>query len=145
MRSDRLSRAYIEKATVRIKALHFLHGEKGFSDVVREAQECVELMLKALLRSVGIEIPKTHDVSHVLRASVQHLPKEVQYNLEEICNISRALRKDREMSFYGTEDWIPTEEYGESDSLTAIRSTEFVYSIVAPLLAPVATPSNAGT
>lgn len=47
MTNDRLSRAYIEKATVRIKALKFMHQERGYSDVVGEAQECVELLLMA--------------------------------------------------------------------------------------------------
>ncbi len=136
MRSDKLSLAYIEKATIRIKALHFLHGEKGYSDVVRESQECVELLLKALLRHIGIEVPKTHDVSHVLRQNAQHLPAQIQANLDEICTISRTLRKDRELSFYGTEDWIPTEEYSITDSETAIRSTEFIFSLVSPAITP---------
>jgi HEPN domain-containing protein len=136
MRSDKLSLAYVEKATIRIKALHFLHGEKGYSDVVREAQECVDLLLKALLRHIGIEIPKSHDVSHVLRGNVQFLPQEIQKNLDEVCNISRTLRKDREMAFYGTEDWIPTEEYSVVDSETAIKSAEFIFSLVAPAILP---------
>lgn len=136
MRSDKLSRAYVEKAAIRIKALHFLHGEKGYSDVVREAQECVELLLKGLLRHIGIEIPKTHDVSHVLRANLQFLPQQIQKSLDEVCNISRTLRKDRELAFYGTEDWIPTEEYSVADSETAIKSAEFIFSLVAPAILP---------
>ena len=37
------------------------------SDVVREAQEIVELALKGLLRQVGIEPPRWHDVGELLR------------------------------------------------------------------------------
>ncbi|MBI4373538.1 MAG: HEPN domain-containing protein [Deltaproteobacteria bacterium] len=57
MTSDRLVRAYLEKAALRIKTLRFMHDQKGYSDVVREAQECVELLLKALLRDIAVEIP----------------------------------------------------------------------------------------
>lgn len=130
MTSDKLSRAYLEKSRIRLKALKFLHQEKGYSDVVREAQECVELLLKAILRQLGIEIPKVHDVSRVLRKNFKHLPNPLKENLDEVAQISRSLRKDRELSFYGTEDWIPTEEYEESDSLEAIRQAERIYQIV---------------
>ncbi len=74
MTNDRLSRAYIEKATVRIKALKFMHQERGYSDVVCEAQECVELLLKAVLRNLGMEVPKTHDVSRALQERQRQAP-----------------------------------------------------------------------
>lgn len=134
MTSHKLVQAYMAKATVRIKALHFLHQEKGYSDVVREAQECVELMLKALLRAVGIESPKVHDVSQTLRTHQQSLPSLIQTNLDEICHISRTLRKDRELSMCGTEDWIPTEEYGIKDSQLAIESAEKIFAWVSSAL-----------
>jgi HEPN domain-containing protein len=38
-----------------MKALALLRDEGGYSDVGREAQELVELALKAMLRAVGIE------------------------------------------------------------------------------------------
>lgn len=98
-----------------------MHGEKGYSDVVREAQECVELLLKAVLRHFGLEAPKTHEVSRILHEKKDLLPKNIRDHLEEITIISRTLRKDRELAFYGTEDWIPTEEYLAIDSLEAIR------------------------
>lgn len=135
MTSDRLTRAYLEKATIRIKALKFMHTEKGYSDVVREAQECVELLLKAILRNFGMEVPKTHDVSHALRDRENLLPASIRENLEEVIGISRTLRKEREMAFCGTEDWIPTEEYSEEDSLEAIRKAERIFELVSKSLA----------
>lgn len=134
MTNDRLSQSYLEKARIRLKALKFLHDEKGFSDVVRESQECVELLLKAALRVLGIEIPKTHDVSHILRDKKEILPPPLQNNLDEIVEISRSLRKDRELSFYGTEDWIPTDEYSVADSQEAIRKAERIYNLVSKSL-----------
>ena len=134
MTSDRLSRAYLEKAALRIKTLKFMHQEQGYSDVVREAQECVELLLKAVLRHLGLEVPKTHDVSHVLREKKKFLPPLLKNNLEEVVTISRELRKERELAFYGTEDWIPTEEYSLKDSLAAIAKAEKIFEYVSESL-----------
>ena len=58
MTNDSLARSYLTKARVRLKVLDVLKAEGAWSDVVREAQEVVELALKALLREVGIEPPK---------------------------------------------------------------------------------------
>jgi HEPN domain-containing protein len=62
------------------------------------------------------------------------LPKVVQDHLEEISEISRELRKDRELAFYGTEDWIPTDEYNESHSLKAIEQAQKIYAWVSQAL-----------
>jgi hypothetical protein len=66
MTNDSLSRSYLRKAQVRLGVLDLLVEKRAYSDVVREAQEPVELALKALLRHVGIEPPKWHDVSTIL-------------------------------------------------------------------------------
>ena len=134
MTSDRLARSYMEKATIRIKALKFLHGEGGYSDVVREAQECVELLLKGVLRCLGIEAPKIHDVSRVLHDKAELLPEIFRAHLDEVSRISRELRKDRELAFYGTDDWIPTEEYSVDDSLEAIRKAERIFELVSQVI-----------
>jgi len=135
MNSDRLSRAYLEKGKLRLEVLEFMHRRGGYSDVVREAQELVELLLKAVLRSIGVEAPKVHDVSRALAAVKAKLPGVIVDNLDEIADISRSLRKDRELSFYGTEDWIPTEEYDQSDSEEAISKARKVLEWVAQALA----------
>ena len=134
MTSDRLARAYLEKATVRIKALKFLHKEGGNSDAVREAQECVEILLKGVLRCLGVEVPKIHDVSRLLKQRIDLLPDPLRQNLDEVSRISRELRKDRELAFCGTDDWIPTEEYSVEDSLEAIRKAERVFEIVSQVI-----------
>jgi HEPN domain-containing protein len=53
VKSDELTLAYLEKASVRMEALYFYRERKAYSDVVREAQSVVELTLKALLRAGG--------------------------------------------------------------------------------------------
>lgn len=137
MTSDRLSLSYLKKAKVRLEALHFYHQKNAYSDVVRESQECTELLLKALIRFIGVEVPKVHDVSRVLLQNKARLPKVIQANLDEIAAISRDLRKDRELSFYGTEDWIPTDEYDASHSLKAIEQAQKIYDWVSQSLGAV--------
>ncbi len=130
MRVDELSAAYVKKAQVRFKALFFYKENGAFSDVVREAQELVELLLKAVLRAIGVEVPKVHDVGRVLEKHRRLLPPELRDSLEEIKTISKRLRKERELSFYGAEDFIPTEEYGLKDADMAINDAGFILKVV---------------
>ncbi|MCX7668326.1 MAG: HEPN domain-containing protein, partial [Atribacterota bacterium] len=108
MKIDALTRAYLAKAQVRFKALKFYYDEGAYSDVVREAQEMVELLLKAVLRTMGVEMPKVHDVGRVLEQYRNVLPLPLPEHIEEVKRISKRLRKERELSFYGAEDFIPT-------------------------------------
>ncbi len=62
-----LAQSYLVKARKRLKILLVLLDESAYSDVVREAQEIVELALKGMLRQVGIEPPKWHDVGGMLK------------------------------------------------------------------------------
>ncbi|MEW5818355.1 MAG: HEPN domain-containing protein, partial [Spirochaetota bacterium] len=60
MEIEKLALGYFKKARARRKALQVLLEEKSFSDVVRESQELCELLLKGVLRTIGIEPPKFH-------------------------------------------------------------------------------------
>ena len=61
-----LAQSYLIKAPKRFKILAVLFDDQAYSDVIREAQEIVELSSKGMLREVGIEPPKWHDVSDSL-------------------------------------------------------------------------------
>jgi HEPN domain-containing protein len=126
LKRDELTAAYLKKAEVRFRALSFYRDHEAYSDVVREAQEMVELLLKAVLRAIGAEVPKVHDVGRVLEKHRAMLPPVLNESLPEIKKISKRLRKERELSFYGAEDFIPTEEYDLEDASLAIRDAEFV-------------------
>ena len=63
----------------------------------------------------------------------EHLPCEFTAHLREIRRISKRLRKERELSFYGAEDFIPTEEYDVEDADQAIDDATFNYQIVSQL------------
>ncbi|AGL03323.1 HEPN domain-containing protein [Desulfoscipio gibsoniae] len=130
MKIDELSLSYLKKAQVRFKALSFYKDNEAYSDVVREAQELVELLLKAVLRAIGVEVPKVHDVSRTLEKHRPLLPLALAESLDDIKKISKRLRKERELSFYGAEDFIPTEEYSLEDAELAINDAEFVLKAV---------------
>ncbi len=132
MTSDLLGRSYFKKAQTRIKALQLFMEEKDYSDVVREAQEIVELLLKGVLRSNGIEPPKLHDVGPLIVEQKEKLSPSQQSEVRKIANISKWLRKEREFSFYGDIDLIPTEEYTETDAKRAMEDTRFVLEWAQP-------------
>jgi HEPN domain-containing protein len=129
-----LARDYIVRARKRLSALNALFGEEAWADVVRESQEVVELALKGLLRSRQIEVPRIHDVSAVLREEADKLPAEVKKNLAKYCKISKDLRRDRELAFYGSEDLTPEDFYTKEDASQAKESAEWVVNSLIKLI-----------
>ena len=126
MTNQSLARSYLLKAQKRLKALAVLRDEEAYSDVVREAQELVELALKGMLRAVGIEPPKFHDVGGLL---IEHDTKffaDVRERLPRAAEISKRLRRERELAFYGDIDFIPTEEYSAMDGQRAYEDAAWV-------------------
>ncbi len=111
-----LAQSYLLKAAARLKTLDVLRAESAFSDVVREAQEIVELCLKAMLRQVGVEPPKWHDVGDALIEAAARFPETVRALLPQLARDSAWLRKEREFAFYGDIDFIPTERYTVEDA-----------------------------
>ena len=124
-----LAQCYLVKARTRLLILDVLLKEDDFSDVVREAQEAVELALKAVLRSIGIEPPKWHDVGGLIVAHKRLLPAMVGRGAARMAEISKRLRKERELAFYGDLDFIPTEEYTAADASRAIRDARWIVSM----------------
>ena len=126
MTKSELARAYLEKASKRRRVLEVLKEEQAWSDVVREAQELVELALKAMLREVGVDPPKWHDVGPILIEQAERFPGPARAQLSELARISHWLRKEREFSFYGDVDFIPTEQYSAQDADRAIVDATYV-------------------
>jgi len=126
MTNDELAKSYLIKSTTRLSILPAFLEKEAYSDVVREAQEIVELALKGILRQIGIEPPKWHDVSELILENEGKLPKKVAESTKRLVKISKWLRKERELSFYGDIDFIPTEEYSINDAKKAIKDAQFV-------------------
>ena len=129
MTSRDLAKNLIKKAGDRIDILDLLLRKRAYSDVVRESQEIVELASKGMLRAVGIEPPKFHDVGSLLLEHKGKYRDDVSRQMERVASISKRLRKERELSFYGDIDFIPTEEYKLEDAQEARGSAHFVATL----------------
>ncbi|MGZ3746421.1 MAG: HEPN domain-containing protein [Pseudobdellovibrionaceae bacterium] len=130
MNNPKLGNDYIHRAHGRLKAIETLLNEKLFADVVRESQEACELALKGVIRNSGHTVPHTHEVSQKLWEIKEDLPKKVVENLDLLTQISKNLRRDRELSFYGSEDITPGDFYEEHHALEAMRQLKEVLKII---------------
>jgi HEPN domain-containing protein len=136
MTNERIARGYFQEAEGRLRYLDVLLGDKRFATVVREAQEVVELLLKAALRFVGIEPARSHDVSQILRRNIGRFPDWFGASVEELSRISTELAEDRGPSFYGDEERgvPPAELFHEEDARTALERARFVFGCCQRLL-----------
>jgi hypothetical protein len=135
MRNRELAADHLKRAAARLKALDVLFDSGSWADVVRESQEVVELALKGALRAVGVEPPRIHDVADVLLAERARFPAELASHLDRLATISRQLRRDRDLAFYGAEDLTPSTFYREADAVAARDSARDVVGSVAPFVA----------
>lgn len=134
MRNRELARDYLRRARIRLQALGVLFDAESWADVVRESQEIVELALKGLLRSCGVEPPRIHDVSAILLAERHRLPLDLRCEADWLAEASRTLRRDRELAFYGAEDLTPTDFYSQADASAAQESARRVVKFVYPFV-----------
>lgn len=132
MRNRHLAADHVRRAAARLGALDRLFDAESWADVVREAQEIVELALKGLLREYNIEPPRIHDVADVLMAERDRLPAALAGDLERLAAVSRSLRRDRELAFYGAEDLTPSDFYKRADAVDARDGARFVVRSVEP-------------
>lgn len=134
MTNPRLEIDYVMRAGHRLEALRVLFERDSFADVVREAQEIVELCLKALLRASGVTVPQIHDVGQILLQEVDRLPAAVQADAVRMAEISRDMRRDREIAFYGAEDLVPSEFYGRPEAEKALDGARWIHSRVSSVV-----------
>ena len=133
MRNRTLAADHLRRASARLLALDALYDAESWADVVRESQEAVELALKGLLRACGVDPPRrVHDVAGVLEAERHRLPPSLAPDLPRLAAASRALRRDRELAFYGAEDLTPSEFYRREDADEARAAARFVVGRVGP-------------
>jgi hypothetical protein len=132
VRNRDLAGDYVRRAALRVKALDVLFDGESWADVVRESQEAVELALKGLLRACGVDPPRIHDVSDVLLAERERLPEALRTHVERLAAISKDLRRDRELAFYGSEDLTPSRFYSQKDAERAREGAQLVARLVSP-------------
>ena len=107
MTNENIAESYMHKCRARLKAL----------------------ALKAMLRSVGVEPPKQHDVGALLVEHAGRFPVGVREALQRAAGISKELRKDRELAFYGDVDFIPTVEYTKVEGRKAHADAIWVFEL----------------
>lgn len=129
-----LPRAYAKKCTSRLKAIQVLRDDENFSDVVRESQEVVELASKGILRLALIDPPHRHDVAAELKEALRVLGKEHAPVMAEIVTANHWLRREREMAFYGADDFDPTEGYSVKDAERAFSYAKLTVELLQKLL-----------
>ncbi len=128
MTSEEMARAYLAQAEEILREAERLHQRQAWNLVVRRSQEAVELALKGILRHVGVEVPRTHDVSFWLKNYQNRLPPPLRNEVDRLASISRRLRLERELSFYGDEDVgaPPQRLYTEEDARIALEEARWV-------------------
>lgn len=134
MTTNQLAAGYYRKCVDRLAALAVLVQRQAFSDVVRESQEIVELALKGMLRAVGVDPPKWHDVGDLLIQFGDRFRQIERQQLVDLAAASKLLRKERKFSFYGDIDFIPTEEYDTDDSKRACGYADAATATLAAVL-----------
>lgn len=119
MRNAELATDYVRRAAVRLRAIDVLFEAESWADVVREAQEVVELALKGLLL-----------------AERTRLPAGVRGDVERLGSISKDLRRDRELAFCGAEDLTPSTFYTRPDAVRALDGARHVVRLVGSVVPP---------
>lgn len=103
--------------------------DKRWDDVVYSAQMAVELSVKAVLLSIGIDFPKEHDVSDVLLQLADRGGVRAWFRREipEISDVMAKLAEQRGLAGYGFEEGI-TADYFKDYAPEALRSARKVHS-----------------
>ena len=132
----RLAESYVRQAVARLKNAEEAYAGRNHPYAVLLSQECVELCLKAVLKAVGIEYPKIHDVSDVLVESKQRFPEWFQAEMNFLSESSKILVKKREPSLYGGEEVFlsPEDIIGEGDAKDAVERAEKTFELCKRLM-----------
>jgi len=136
MSNHDMARAMLRRAEAIMEGARFLY-EKGYWNlVVRRCQEAVELSLKAALIWAGVEVPRSHDVGPWLRRESGRFPEFFRKIIPKLASISRTLRAERELSFYGDEaSGVPAEDlYSQEDADMYLREAEEVIEVCQRLI-----------
>ncbi|MBI4677727.1 MAG: HEPN domain-containing protein [Elusimicrobia bacterium] len=98
---------------------------------VRRSQEAVELALKAVLRFVGLDYPKRHDVADLFVDAARQRPLPLDSKtLDSIRRISKDLAEQRGLAFY------MEKEFGREEAARAVQGADAVLAALKPLLPP---------
>lgn len=137
MRSLRVAESYLRQARARLEDALDAMRDENYPYAVRLSQECVELSLKAVLKTIGIEYPKVHDVSDIFPEIRDRLPDWFKAEIDFLQKSSKLLFKKREPSLYGEEEILlsPNEVMNRTDAEDATSRAEKTYQLCEKLIA----------
>ncbi|MCS7139426.1 MAG: HEPN domain-containing protein [Candidatus Nezhaarchaeota archaeon] len=114
-----MARDYIFRSKRFLKEADMALEDGDNATSIRRSQEALEMAVKALLRAIGIEYPRSHDVSDVLVEHSDSLPEGVKLEVSELAMLVSQLASIRGVALYGYErEGIPasrafTRDYAE--------------------------------
>jgi HEPN domain-containing protein len=137
MTNHSMTRNYLRQAATRLRGLVLYLQLEDWPTVVREAQEAVELCLKAALRFAAVEPARTHDVAEVLRRNASRFPDWFSSEVPSLATISTVLAGQRGPAFYGDErlHLPPDALFDQGDAERAKEQAEYVHGLCSRLLA----------
>ena len=103
MSMDDFAKDYLKRAGERLLAGEAAMARGSYPEVVRYSQEATELSLKAVLRSVGIEYPKVHDVGEILVLYKDRFEGWFAKEVERMAVFSAEMMRKRSAALYGLE------------------------------------------
>nr|MDO8097666.1 HEPN domain-containing protein [Candidatus Njordarchaeota archaeon] len=125
-----MARGYIKDAGLSLRQGKDFLKAKAYHRTVRASQEAVELATKATLRLLGIDYPKSHEVTSLLESPTveKNSPKWFTESISRIREISIQLAGDRGPALYGDEKSSkpPEELYGREAAEEALKGARLV-------------------
>jgi Uncharacterized conserved protein related to C-terminal domain of eukaryotic chaperone, SACSIN len=129
MVNKKIVESYIKRCEIRKSLLQNYLDLKDYADVIREAQEIIELLQKAILIYLGITPPKWHDVIDIIIENIEKIPENLRDDFIKIKEKCKYLRTQMEIAFYGEMDFIPENYYKKKDALDAIKTVKKLFSL----------------
>lgn len=96
--------SYLNSSKRRIKYIEDSLNEGDYAYVVRVSQEVFELLTKSLLLKWNFVVPKSHNLSSDLKEIKELCSQKLQNDFDNIITLSKELRRNREIAFYGDEE-----------------------------------------
>lgn len=131
MRTDKMALDYLNRARSRLTDAESALKRGDYPETVRYSQEAVEISLKSVLRIIGIEYPKVHDVGDILYIYKDKYPDWFKEEINNIRGISRELALKRAPAMYGLElsGKTPSELFSKEDAEDSLKSGKYIYKI----------------
>ena len=131
LRFAKLAEGFLNQARVWLKMGRRALNDGSYAFAVLAAQECVEFSIKGALRRMGIEHPKTHDVSQLLVLNRERLSESLASNLDRVSEVSRRLSLKRSQAAYGDElaGTPPDRMFSRAEAESALEEASWVLKL----------------